>query len=156
MIINFSAPSSTVLQDVAGSVKMISGQKNFSMYLLFNSNRQKISISMKSSVEIQFTLMTIYSSACFSFDWHASWKHLRFFHSHEFWSTSKLLSVVIAEVISGLCAKGWKDFLYILLQTSTLQVREALSALHSFGLHAITLGAKPTPSGIFSCFKWRK
>lgn len=83
-------------------------------------------------------------------------KHLGFFHSHEFWSTSTLLSVVNAEVISGLYAKGWRGFLYTLLHTSTLQVREAISALHSFGLHAITLRAKPILSGIFSCFKWCK
>lgn len=41
MIVSFSASSSTVLQHVAGSVKIISGHKNFPMYLLLNSNREK-------------------------------------------------------------------------------------------------------------------
>jgi len=44
MIISFSASSSTVLQHAAGSVKTISGHKNFPTYLL-NRNGEKKTVS---------------------------------------------------------------------------------------------------------------
>lgn len=67
------------------------------MYLLFNSNKEKISIIMKLFVEMQLILVIIYSRVCLVLIAMLA-ENILFFNSHKFCSTSTLLGVLLQKL----------------------------------------------------------